>query len=812
MDAPPQGHPEPEGAPAPKRVEVLEEDLRKMTIVAAEEAKRAERAERERAELERKLAVFESARVQPVLPPAPPPAPRDKTANQVALEVLGNVFWKLPEDAMKLLNLELPNDNKHKKKVGEIKAFAPGAKRPGMLFYKLKADEQPLSPGGKLHGDIAGHPTQWTNGMDCKVLLGPSGAGKTRKLLELLVRERGYFLVCKDTNDKNAGSKALSSVLNENFLKSSFANVDWTSTPSAHSDDFLRLRRDAVCFVVQCVLVAYASVYKKWEAWIQAQPHSEDRDRQQRFEARHWLFAQLFPETFFGRDVFIDLATELVNQCSPSSIGYFAKPTDIIHCVIDEAQELGRRMQGMFNTSSGNRLSLRPLLSPVLEGVKKVLNRDPIVSGTGLSLVREWKPLASRMAAVDPMENVFTEFGCLSVEQTEKVLKELLYIKGQKRLREAAEWLAGRPRFVATFIENVVAKNTTIDAYLDVYKAQMTEQLPDESDNPRTPFEALRRLGELPGQTLAMGKAELSPYAWMLTDLYGLSVGRKPHRADNALLIELGLAYAQIRPQGLPLAEARPEALLLEAARRHRATLDREKFLLDFIRAAQDSDSAMGERFEYLVSELLVDALFGREGNAALDFEAHGVFNGVPLPAALQGKWERPPWLFGHLAIDGDEDFYPWLTAVLDPRETKRLRVRFPSTACGPDIVIVPRSQDKSRTMLILVQCKFEKAASDTKGALYTVDPSMLHTELRGEDKQHVIPEHAANHAALMQRLANVCVVRVLVHGAAKVQAKTQQLVHKRGAGRDLQLIIDGNITESVFGPGVASELKKLKQ
>ncbi|KAH6573767.1 hypothetical protein BASA62_002761 [Batrachochytrium salamandrivorans] len=58
----------------------------------------------------------------------------------------------------------------------------------------------------------------------CTVLLAPSGAGKTRKLCELLNEKLGYFVPYKLGNDKNYGSEALSAVVS---LLGRDPTIDW---------------------------------------------------------------------------------------------------------------------------------------------------------------------------------------------------------------------------------------------------------------------------------------------------------------------------------------------------------------------------------------------------------------------------------------------------------------------------------------------------------------------------------------------------------------------------------------------------------
>ena len=72
--------------------------------------------------------------------------------------------------------------------------------------------------------------------------------------------------------------------------------------------------------------------------------------------------------------------------------------------------------------------------------------------------------------------------------------------------------------------------------------------------------------------------------------------------------------------------------------------------------------------------------------------------------------------------------------------------------------------------MLLL---EFEKRASDTKGALLTVDPSLLYKNIHGGYGEHTINMYVSDQAALVKTLANIRVVRLLVHGAANILPST---------------------------------------
>ena len=104
-----------------------------------------------------------------------------------------------PSDAT-FKTVQLPANNRHAAKVRKVQG-AVGSKlvdgAPTMLFSKLDASEKQLSKG-KMVAELGRISTHLV------VLLGPSGAGKTRKLFDLLARRNGFYLVCHskggDTN------------------------------------------------------------------------------------------------------------------------------------------------------------------------------------------------------------------------------------------------------------------------------------------------------------------------------------------------------------------------------------------------------------------------------------------------------------------------------------------------------------------------------------------------------------------------------------------------------------------------------------
>ncbi|KAH9251164.1 hypothetical protein BASA81_011063 [Batrachochytrium salamandrivorans] len=104
------------------------------------------------------------------------------------------------------------------KQTGELAVAAPSKPdQPSMLFHRL--GDKKFVTGKRLIDFNATNDKQ-----KCTVLLAPSGAGKTRKLCELLNEKLGYFVPYKLGNDKNYGSEALSAVVS---LLGRDPTIDW---------------------------------------------------------------------------------------------------------------------------------------------------------------------------------------------------------------------------------------------------------------------------------------------------------------------------------------------------------------------------------------------------------------------------------------------------------------------------------------------------------------------------------------------------------------------------------------------------------
>ncbi|KAH9247100.1 hypothetical protein BASA81_015293 [Batrachochytrium salamandrivorans] len=333
----------------------------------------------------------------------------------VVNQVLHGVKWPLRRDVC-LSPPKYTVNTSHVNKATTRGVFAAPNKpdRPSMLLYRL--EEGGFGSGMRLIQFNAVNDPQM-----CTVLLAPSGAGKTRKLFELLSTNLGYFIPYKRAGDKNDGSTALSAV--------------------------------SYVFGRQVTVV------------------NEDPKPSQ------WLYIQLFPYQFLGTDLFKLLATELYQSCDPKTVLEYDDFRKDFYCVIDEAQVLGKDLQGKFrSTKPANEEGRRPLLSPFLEGVGKALDRLPIIAGTGLTLLEEWESVVSQTGTLQDF--TFTDLPLLTYGQVLELLQRFLIQDG---LEHAAQWLVGRPRWAAEFITRRITLNEDIGDYV-----KWVTTTSDDSPQPRT--------------------------------------------------------------------------------------------------------------------------------------------------------------------------------------------------------------------------------------------------------------------------------------------------------------------------------------
>jgi hypothetical protein len=283
---------------------------------------------------------------------ASPPSPPSRPLASVVNEVLSPVTWPSRTNVRVLAPIFVPGCiHAGKSSAKSIVAAPTKPDRPSLLLYRL---------GTKF---VKGLPLIRFNAVNdkqmCTVLLAPSGAGKTRKVFELLHEKLGYFIPFKLKTDKNYGSCALSSVLT---LLENDPKMDWKNeNPSALDYE---ARRTRATFAFYCVLIAFTEVFRGWEAKFK----SSKTDSTLPFK---WLLLQLFPAHFLMEDYMELLATELYKSCDPEEVLNYGAFYKDFYCVIDEGQMLETILRDSFLSTrplDRNSKGLRPMC-PILRGV-----------------------------------------------------------------------------------------------------------------------------------------------------------------------------------------------------------------------------------------------------------------------------------------------------------------------------------------------------------------------------------------------------------------------------------------------------------
>jgi hypothetical protein len=295
-----------------------------------------------------------------------------------------------------------------------------------------------------------------------------------------------------------------------------------------------------------------------------------------------------------------------------------------------------------------------------------------------------------------------------------------------------------------------------------------------------------------------------------------ISLGHSQIVKTNGIFVELDLAHAQsFGRNNTVYANLKQEPFVLEAANQRRLQ-EEDYFLEKILLQVQDSHSAIGMRFEYVVAQKL-SALFRADRWQNLVSELRGE-NGLSK-TWLKINWKFPPTKFGMFAVSlkGYKHFFEWMQTVLDPADNTSLRVCFPDAHAGPDIVVVLTDVRSKRVLPVLVQVKYcvKLSGKQQENVERTVDPGLLYcTMKRGTKKQRRINGATFYHDALMKRLEGVAVLRLVVSGKALQAGEphVQSIVCKRNGKEitDLSVVLDSSRRLEMFGEKIANVLDTL--
>jgi len=304
--------------------------------------------------------------------------------------------------------------------------------------------------------------TRWTSP---GVLYGTSGAGKTRSVLEYLSHNYGIYLTCVsernhllNTPKADPGSADLREVL---------ANLMSARDVGGNNDNLLRVktRLQLLLFIRSMVFLAVKEVYNDLTPY-------------------EWLLLQLYPNHYFGKDIFYELFRRCKNLIATTTMDEVFLDHEHAWAAIfvDEAQVLLNDERGFFlGTKGDKRSSFSGIFKGLLETRISVANPTifpfPIFSGTGMSmegLEKEKTSGNAKFACTVAENSAFVNFLPLTGSQVEDYLSTFLQLENvdENIRRHVTSWLRGRPRWAATFVEEYLVR--TDKSYKEPTKGEFT--------------------------------------------------------------------------------------------------------------------------------------------------------------------------------------------------------------------------------------------------------------------------------------------------------------------------------------------------
>ncbi|KAH9970961.1 hypothetical protein BGW80DRAFT_1324650 [Lactifluus volemus] len=311
--------------------------------------------------------------------------------------------------------------------------------RPNLLLHDIGKDSNPF----------IGH---LFRGGEHRILCNTSGAGKTRLLFEGLCRHWGFYFVAAQDTD-GIGAIDLQHVIER-------MRFDLRSYYTSHRN------REIAFYLLYKVLLARWVVFR---TFIEVAREKNSGTLPSTIK-RDWLIFQVFP-VFAIRD---EPFYAIINEClvrasmrfSPSAIlgPAFDPKHDTFFYVLDEAQVAGHLHMGKFADESG--ATPLPVLHPIVRVGKDLVTWD-VVHTTG------------DFANQERQNSYVTRYLPPTFLHSES---------GAALLRRMFEWLRGRHRFTARFLEDLIggAWNTTCPKsphkLLDAFVHSLTTFTPTDGD------------------------------------------------------------------------------------------------------------------------------------------------------------------------------------------------------------------------------------------------------------------------------------------------------------------------------------------
>lgn len=307
-----------------------------------------------------------------------------------------------------------------------------------------------------------------------RTLINTSGSGKTRLLLEGLIRNWGFYFTSRVNEDSPFGSEDISEIV-ENGIPTSYEFYESPGTETAQGcpndayDRNTRIARRHMLRVIKARLIVFEYFCSAMKRMFPSRDVNEFK--------LHWLFLQLLPNEILGGDVFKSLSEMLNDASSDYYTEHITNPSGFYHrvkgelgiknliSVLDDAQILVTKLSGRFQSESYGSFRPRPVLKPIVESLQKLRHTPIIVSGTCLSLQLLSEPVVWEFCtpALFPTITKLKAFDNFEKQRNfirRYVPEHILETESGKEFLERA-WIWVRGRYVVTsFTLQTVVKHS----------------------------------------------------------------------------------------------------------------------------------------------------------------------------------------------------------------------------------------------------------------------------------------------------------------------------------------------------------------
>ncbi|CAB4484779.1 unnamed protein product [Rhizophagus irregularis] len=498
------------------------------------------------------------------------------------------------------------------------------------------------------------------------IVMGTSGSGKTRTLIELLCKKYGIYFT--GLVKENPGSGDLRMMIDHIFprLKESLPKNDLYATRYSKCLLFARI------YTLNYILENYGKI-----------------------NPCNWAILQLCPTVFFDYDIFEEITSEfrkISEQYLDDNLRKLIRNISLLvnqkrlPVILDEAQELIDRFQNKF-TSTTDKDKSRPLYSLVIRAFT-ISGICVIPSGTGLTMKSVLDITGSHAMKGATWNNedlivIKNEFG------STKMLRNFLSKFGFPfdDHQDIMRWFVGRVRFATTFVEEWLNNNYGIDELFAKFKGYYTD--PDSNKSimvkivNRTNNDTIRQGIR---NNLKEGESEVD-----ILSLLERAVIKNWFDGLNSIIVEKESAL-ELFEYGVALLHREKDSKL--------QIIISEPLVID-----------MGILWELLIPNAIIK-LFQDEG-------VRDIFK-KPLPYNDWKIYEPPNCSLSVLATRSTSDY-----TLPNFLENPVSPFFYPENVAGPDVVTVMCPVNSDKKYIVLIQAKFR--LKNKGDVLLTTDPEKFY-------------------------------------------------------------------------------------